>query len=128
MKRNPRPTKVQNNIPNTFVTTAEEKYYEAPIKCLKVLKIPYSRFMSDKAKSLVDQYNSNPSNPLYLEVFDSEENCHRVSDIFINCYYAFKSLDSELVNMLNIVTAAASAVYFDIDDVEVVDELPKELQ
>ena len=91
-------------------------------KELIVVHIPYSRFMNDRAKKRVDEYNADAKNHcLFLNVFSDCGN-HDLEDILELGEYEFKSEDDELVNMMYELVNAASPVLFDLSDVELLPE------
>ena len=92
------------------------------MKTLKVKAMNYSRFMNDKAKAIVDEYNSpnhGTLSTLYLEVFDNNQ-ADDLDFILDAGRYEYKSESGELVEMLYELVDMASPVMFSAEQVEIV--------
>lgn len=84
-------------------------------RMLTVKSVPYSRFMNDKAKALVDAFNAS-SEKLKLQVYDHYRN-RSLDDILEGGMYDYICSNSELVDMLYELSDAASPVGWDVEDV-----------
>lgn len=84
-------------------------------RMLTVKSVPYSRFMNDKAKALVDAFNAS-GEKLKLQVYDHYRN-RSLDDILEEGMYDYICSNSELVDMLYELSDAASPVGWDVEDV-----------
>ena len=92
-------------------------------RVIRVDKLNYSRFMNDKAKSVVDQFNQMSADILYLLVYPSHQESP-LEHILEEGMYEYATPDDDefgvtLVTMLDELVNAASPVMFNTEDVTV---------